>query len=240
MPQRAHGQFSKGQGELAALRRKMHFSACGIAATRYDSLRVGTGAEEGAVLSGSRPGGTGPAVAVGGVFSRGGGRLSPLRQHRGELAAARHLRRDELRRDHADALPPARIPCLSGGDFRALRDREFSRGPAGAGAVRPGDLLPHRRPGSAVAFSVGCAGRVSSGWTLSISRQLRRHRSDRDAGDIFHRSRAGSGPMRIWVLATSTANLSENQPSGWRGSAVASRSEQPSYCGPMEGFYSQL
>src|SRR5271167_2817580 len=78
------------------------FPAPGLPQTRYDShraelvweLNAGPAAKEGTVLCRGEPGGAGPALPMGRVFSRRGRRLPALCQHRRELAAARHLRRN--------------------------------------------------------------------------------------------------------------------------------------------------
>ena len=68
-------------------------------------------------------------------------RFPPLRRYRQELAASRRLRHHEFGRAYADAVSPARIPRLSRSSLRDLWCRQFSRGAAGAGAIRLGDLF---------------------------------------------------------------------------------------------------
>ncbi len=149
----------------------MQFPGSGIAANALSFARTETGAEPMRELLRKKArfflGATLAALALRLLlrlsFSRGRGRLPPLRQHRGKLAAARHLRGHQLRRHHADPVAPAGLSCVSGGDFCALRRRELSRRPAGAGAVRPRDLLPDCRHGSALLFQPRRAGRIPSG-----------------------------------------------------------------------------
>src|SRR6202140_1798716 len=178
----------------------MHFTGHGIAATGYDSQRAGTRAKEGAVFCGDEPGRAGPALIVGRLFSGGGGRFPLLRQHRGELAAARHLRDNEFWRNHPDALPVAGISSVSGGDLRSVWSRELSGSPAGAGRVRLGDLLSNCRRGAPPVFRSRSTGGVPPGGALSISCQLCRRLADRDPGDFLYRAgfrldspRPGSG-----------------------------------------------
>ena len=88
-------------------------------------------------------------------------------------------------------------PAFLAAIFRRVRDREFSRSAAGAGALRPGNVFPDRGYGAASVFRAGGAGGVSSGRPLSVSGQLCRGSVDRDAGDFLHRVGAGLGLLRL-------------------------------------------
>ena len=166
------------------------FSSPGMQ-TRYHSHRARTAAsrastEEVALLCLGELGGDGPAAVSGLPFPGRSGRFPLVRRHRGKLAAARHLRDHQLRRDHAHAVPAAWLSGISGGDFRHFRSRKFPRRFAGAGAVRLGHVLSDRRYGASAFLRASRKGSVPLRRAMSLFGQLRRGRIDRDARDLLH------------------------------------------------------
>ena len=159
MPQAAHGQFFArhldGQGELAALSHYMHFPVKGLAQKRYSRCVLELLRNRARFFLWASLAALGLRLLL---VLRFPGVVDDSRLYAN--IAENWLQHgvyggNQLRRRHADAFAPARLPCVSGGDLRGVRGGELPRGPAGAGALRSGHLFPDRRSGPAPASPSG-------------------------------------------------------------------------------------